>query len=86
MRTNLPPIESGTDSAAKTKLFFDEYGQEQPVEEFINMALTWCPDGLIGNAEYHETQQEKNPNYWYTVSTCDKVIDGLRVSSSTEFS
>jgi len=27
MRTNLPPIESSTDSAAKTKLFFDEYGQ-----------------------------------------------------------
>jgi len=27
MRTNLPPIESNTDSAAKTKLFFDEYGQ-----------------------------------------------------------
>jgi hypothetical protein len=27
MRTNLPPVESGTDSAAKTKLFFDEYGQ-----------------------------------------------------------
>ena len=64
----------------------DEYGTEQPVEEFIEMALNWCSDGLIGNAEYHETQQEKNPNYWYTVSTCDKVIDGLRVSSSTEFS
>jgi hypothetical protein len=31
MRTNLPPIESGTDSAAKTKLFFDEYGQS-PLE------------------------------------------------------
>ena len=27
MRTNLPPVETGTDSAAATKLFFDEYGQ-----------------------------------------------------------
>ena len=63
----------------------DEYGKEESVEEFIEMALNWCPDGLIGNTEYHKTQQEKNPNYWYTVSTCDKVIDGLRVSSSTEF-
>ena len=35
MRTNLPPIESGTDSAAKTKLFFDEYGQE-PLEFSAN--------------------------------------------------
>ena len=35
MRTNLPPIESGTDSAAKTKLFFDEYGQA-PLEFSAN--------------------------------------------------
>ena len=35
MRTNLPPIESNTDSAAKTKLFFDEYGQS-PLEFAAN--------------------------------------------------
>ena len=35
MRTNLPPVESGTDSAAKTKLFFDEYGQS-PLEFLAN--------------------------------------------------
>ena len=35
MRTNLPPIESGTDSAAKTKQFFDEYGQA-PLEFSAN--------------------------------------------------
>ena len=35
MRTNLPPIESSTDSAAKTKLFFDEYGQA-PLEFSAN--------------------------------------------------
>ena len=35
MRTNLPPIESSTDSAAKTKLFFDEYGQA-PLEFAAN--------------------------------------------------
>ena len=35
MRTNLPPIESSTDSAAKTKLFFDEYGQS-PLEFSAN--------------------------------------------------
>jgi hypothetical protein len=63
----------------------DEYGKEEPVEEFIKMALNWCPDGLIGNAEYNESLKEKNPNYWYSESFFDKVIDGLRVSSSTEF-
>jgi hypothetical protein len=35
MRTNLPPIESSTDSAAQTKLFFDEYGQA-PLEFAAN--------------------------------------------------
>jgi hypothetical protein len=35
MRTNLPPIESSADSAAKTKLFFDEYGQS-PLEFSAN--------------------------------------------------
>ena len=35
MRTNLPPIETGTDSAAATKLFFDEYGQS-PLEFSAN--------------------------------------------------
>lgn len=63
----------------------DEYGVEQPVEEFIEMALTWCPDGLIGNAEYHENMKKKNSNYQYYESYLDKVIDGLRISPSTEF-
>ena len=31
MRTNLPVPQSSSDSGAKTKLFFDEYGQ-QPLE------------------------------------------------------
>jgi hypothetical protein len=35
MRTNLPPVETGTDSAAATKLFFDEYGQS-PLEFSAN--------------------------------------------------
>jgi len=35
MRTNLPPAVSGTDSAAGTKLFFDEYGKE-PLEFLAN--------------------------------------------------
>jgi hypothetical protein len=63
----------------------DEYGTELPSEEFIEMALNWCPDGLIGNAEYNKNLQKKNPNYWFSESFFDKEIDGLRVASSTEF-
>lgn len=60
----------------------DEYGEEQPVEEFIEMALNWCPDGLIGDSEYHR----KNPGQgWVSASMHDREIEGLRVSSSTEF-
>jgi hypothetical protein len=63
----------------------DEYGREEPVEEFIEMALSWCPDGLVGNEEYHRNSKAKNSSYWFSESFFDKEIDGLRVSSSTEF-
>jgi hypothetical protein len=60
----------------------DEYGTEFPVDEFIEMALNWCPDGLIGDKDYYL----KNPgNHWLSESMYDKEIDGLRVSSSTQF-
>ena len=63
----------------------DEYGKEEDVEEFIKMALEWCqPDGLIANAIYMSKQNRplylNNPTYY------DKEIDGLRVSSSVDFS
>lgn len=35
MRTNLPPVDANSDSASKTKLFFDEYGQA-PLEFAAN--------------------------------------------------
>lgn len=63
----------------------DEYGNLQDNEEFIKMSLEWgAEDGLIvdekymkNNESYHFLNQEK----YY-----DKIIDGLRVSSSTDFS
>ena len=61
----------------------DEYGEEQDVEEFIEMSLNWCqPNGLVVNSEYEKTSGSNvfiGPNYW------DLEIDGLRVSSSTDF-
>jgi hypothetical protein len=63
----------------------NEYSEELDVEEFIKMALEWGqPDGLIFDEDYEKTNSSSNifygPKYW------DRLVDGLRVSSSTEFS
>ena len=63
----------------------DEYGSEHGVEDFIEMALNWGePDGLVFDEDYENNKSRSSyfhgPKYW------DRVIDGLRVSSSTEFS
>jgi hypothetical protein len=65
----------------------DEYGDEWNVDEFIKMAFEWGePDGLVVNEEYRKKERRNgmgsffdNPNY------DDLIIDGLRVSTSTEF-
>ena len=64
----------------------DEYGDEMDREEFITMALEWGqPNGLVADEKYFEQRNQNrwmsNPSNYY-----DKEIDGLRVSSSTEFS
>jgi len=66
----------------------DEYGEQQPVEEFIEMALGWGePDGLVVNEEYEKQKLADNPNaYIHGSRYWDRDVDGLRVSSSTEFS
>jgi hypothetical protein len=59
----------------------DEYGTEITPDEFIDMALKWeQPDGLDNQTYYKE-----NPKLYYSSSSDDKYIDGLRVSSSTAF-
>ena len=60
----------------------NEYGEEESVEEFIEMALNWCPEGLIADEEYFR----KNPVPSFYSEKLDRVIDGLRVSSNTDFS
>ena len=64
----------------------DEYGTEMNREEFITMALEWGqPNGLVADKEYFDSTNHhswmSNPSDYF-----DKEIDGLRVSSSTEFS
>jgi hypothetical protein len=67
----------------------DEYGKEWDVEEFITMALEWGqPDGLVVNNEYRRAERAKGHGVvWLNNEKYDDlIIDGLRVSSSTEFS
>lgn len=68
----------------------DEYGELQDTEEFIKMALEWGqPNGYVLNENYVD-EQRKQPNYRPSfinmLNYYDKEIDGLRVSSSAEFS
>jgi hypothetical protein len=64
----------------------DEYGAEMGCEEFISMALNWCPDGHFVGPDYIRKMQETHPNYSLSYSHYDNEIDGLRVCSSTDFS
>lgn len=67
----------------------DEYGTEQNVDEFIEMALGWGqPDGCRFDENYVKEQRKKNNElYSFDMSNYyDIFIDGLRVASSTEFS
>ena len=64
----------------------DEYGEEILPSVFMQMAFSWGePDGLVADKEYFDTTEHhrwmSNPEAYY-----DREIDGLRVSSSTEFS
>jgi len=68
----------------------NEYGELQDTEEFIKMALEWGqPDGYVLDENY-VVEQSKQPNYrpsFINMSNYyDKEVDGLRVSSSVEFS
>jgi hypothetical protein len=68
----------------------DEYGAEEDIEEFIEMAFSWGePDGHVYNQAYldHMKKEGYHRDYSYDHSKYfDLIIDGLRVSTSTEFS
>jgi hypothetical protein len=67
----------------------DEYGELQDTEEFIKMSLEWGqPDGHVYDKNYLD-EQIRSTNYRPFTDMSkyyDKEIDGLRVSSSVEFS
>lgn len=65
----------------------DEYGDEQNVEEFITMALEWGePDGLIVDEKYRKEKRLNGMGAFFDKPEYDDlIIDGLRVSSATDF-
>lgn len=65
----------------------DEYGEEQNVEEFITMALGWGePNGLVVNEMYRIQQRQKGAGSFFDKPEYDdRIVDGLRVSSSDDF-
>ena len=64
----------------------DEYGEQIDSQEFLDMAFAWGePDGLVADKVYFDSTNHhnwmSNPSAYY-----DREVDGLRVSSSIEFS
>jgi hypothetical protein len=65
----------------------NEYGEELPVEEFIEMALNWnSEDGIVFDKAYEDRMRKENPNYWAHGSDYyDRDVDGLRVATYSDF-
>lgn len=68
----------------RSRRVVNEYGEELEPNEFIQMSLKWGEDdGIVADEEYMRKHHSwmSNPSEYV-----DREIDGLRVSSSTEFS
>lgn len=76
----------------------DEYGVVMTPEEFLDMAFNWCVDGIDGKEYQSNPKYDASPYYhnydieqkWrdlgYEVEYYDFYSDGLRFSTSIEFS
>jgi hypothetical protein len=62
----------------------DEYGQQIDVEEFITMALDWGKEDGWDSETYHRENPEHR-THW-SGEKHEEYIDGLRVSTSVDFS
>jgi len=63
----------------------NEYGEELTPDEFLEMAYNWCTDGWDSQTYYKERPQDRV--HWIDYSKHqDTFVDGLRISSSTDFS
>ena len=61
----------------------NEYGELQDTEEFIQMALDWGKESGYDLESYYKDYPESNI---FPDSKHEEYIDGLRVSTSTDFS
>lgn len=65
----------------------DEYGDEIYPQDFLEMAFSWGePDGKVIDANYLRAHEQFPARITNLENYMDKEIDGLRVSSSAEFS
>ena len=62
----------------------DEYGQQIDVEEFITMALDWGKEDGWDIETYYKEHPEHRMSFGRDVY--EEYIDGLRVSTSVDFS
>lgn len=62
----------------------DEYGEQIDVEEFITMALDWGKEDGWDIETYYKENPERDISIRQGVY--EQYIDGLRVSTSTDFS
>ena len=67
-------------------LVIDEYGAMYTADEFIEMAMSWCPEGHIYNQEYVDQQRKANPGCHYGQDRFDTVRENLVICSSVDFS
>lgn len=63
----------------------DEYGTQYEPEEFIQMALNWCPDGHVFDRNY-VLNHEPGCSILYDQSHYSRIVEDLVISGSTEFS
>jgi hypothetical protein len=64
----------------------NEYGEDLATEEFIEMALNWCPDGFTNEKYLKEELIAKGKKPLYPEHYIDIYRDGLRFINTTEFS
>jgi hypothetical protein len=77
--------KASLEAFVKSGRVIDEYGKEISPDEFLKMAYEWCQDGWDDQSYYAENPNHRVP--WINYENYrDTYVDGLRISSSTDFS
>jgi hypothetical protein len=77
--------KASLEAFVKSGRVVDEYGTVIDPAEFLKMAYEWCTDGWDNQKYYEERPQDRV--HWIDYSKhMDRYVDGLRISSSIDFS